>query len=451
MSDIQHSEIGSESSDTPDTETKAQTQPPEISDRETKTEEKPFDIPKPPETPRHQKVLKLVPKTPREKSMMSDWWKMPLKIFGMTFFALVSFVTLLFLFSLFFIGAGVGVGMSMKGGDIKKFSTAAEESDYSYISGKKGSQNYLLSISVEGIILGSPSYDMGTAMNWLGVTYGYELQEALKDAAKNDKIKGIFLHMQTPGGTIFGSMAISEGIKTFQAATGKPVLAYIEGLSASGGVMSMVGADAIYADYGSMIGSIGVIGGMLTYFNKPTAIDGGLLNSGIVTQNGIEQTVISAGRSKDLGNPFRRATPEELQTLQENIDREYQNFVRHVAANRKMDEKTIIEKMGAQIFDNESARAYGLIDGTLDRGDALAKLAQLAKVGEDFQLVRVKKDPKRLWQELLLSFAQDIKPATAMHQTVQQDICQAVSGLPLVYHGNLDRLCAQCRESSLLF
>ncbi|MGE0085115.1 MAG: S49 family peptidase [Desulfococcaceae bacterium] len=447
MSDIQNNEVSG--TDNSDNETKAQ--PFDISDNETKTDAKPFDIPKPPEIPRNQKVLKLVPKTPREKSTMSEFWKVPFKIFGMAFFALISFVTLLFLFSLFFIGAGVGVGMSMKGGDIKNFTAAAEETDYTYISGKKGSQNYLLSMSVEGLILGSPSYDMGAAMDWMGVTYGYELQEALKDAAKDENVKGIFLHMQTPGGTIFGSMAISEGIKAFQAASGKPVLAYIEGLSASGGVMSMVSADAIYADYGSMIGSIGVIGGALTYFNKPTAIDGGLFSSGIVTQDGIEQTVISAGRGKDLGNPFRRATAEELQTLQQNIDREYQSFVRHVAANRKMDEKMIIEKMGAQIFDNESARKYGLIDGTLDRNDALAKLAELAKVGEDFQLVRVKKDPKRLWQELLLSFAQDIKPATVMHQTVQQDICRAVSGLPLVYHGNLDRLCTQCRESSLLF
>jgi len=447
MSDIQNNEVSG--TDRSDNETKAK--PFDISDNETKTEAKPFDIPKPPEIPRNQKVLNLVPKTPREKSTMSEFWKIPFKIFGMAFFALISFVTLLFLFSLFFIGAGVGVGMSMKGGDIKNLTAAEEETDYSYISGKKGSQNYLLSLSVEGLILGSPAFDTG-AMDWMGVTYGYELQEALQDAAKDENVKGIFLHMQTPGGTIFGSMAISEGIKAFQAETGKPVLAYIEGLSASGGVMSMVGADAIYADYGSMIGSIGVIGGMLTYFNKPTAIDGGLFGNGIVTKDGIEQTVISAGRGKDLGNPFRRVTAEELQTLQQNIDREYQNFVRHVAIHRKMDEKTIIEKMGAQIFDNESARSYGLIDGTLDRNDAIDKLAKLAKVGEDFQLVKVKKNPKRFWQQFLLSFTEEMKPSRAMQQqAVQQDICQAVSGLPLVYHGDLGRLCTECRKTSLPF
>ncbi|MEE4359482.1 MAG: S49 family peptidase [Desulfococcaceae bacterium] len=402
----------------------------------------------PPELPPKRPVrTQDIPREKAKKSFMSGLWKAPFKIFAMSFFALLSFVTLLFLFTLFFMGAGVGMGIAMKGGDFKNLA-GEEASDYSYISGKKESRNYLLALSVEGIILGSPSYDMGS-MGWMGVTYGYEIQKALKEAAGDNDVKGIFLHMQTPGGTIFGSMAISEGIKAFQKETGKPVLVYIEGLAASGGVMSMVGADAVYADYGSMIGSIGVIGGMLTYYDRPTAIDGGLFGKGVVTEGGIEQTVISAGRSKDLGNPFRRPTEEEIRTLQENIGREYENFVRHVALHRNMDEKMITEKMGAQIFDNESAHSFGLIDGTLNRKGAIAKLAEMAGTGEDFQLVRIKKDRNKFWQELLLSLGNDSRPAA--QQAVRQDICRAVSSLPLAWHGDLDRLCAECRTGNLMY
>jgi len=195
-----------------------------------------------------------------------------------------------------------------------------------------------------------------------------------------------------------------------------------------------------------MIGSIGVIGGTLTYFNKPTAIDGGLFGGGVTTEGGIEQTIISAGRGKDLGNPFRRPTAEELATLQKGIDIEYENFVNHVAANRKIDPVTIREKMGAQIFDNKTAQDYGLIDGTLNRNEALAKLEEMAGV-TDFKLVSPKKDRRKFWQELLLSFGGKISPARA-EKAVQHDICAAVSRVPMAYHGNLNALCAECSEKA---
>jgi protease-4 len=83
-----------------------------------------------------------------------------------------------------------------------------------------------------------------------------------------------------------------------------------------------------------LIGSIGVIGGILTYFDNPVALDGGLLGGGIVTKNGIQQTVISAGRGKDLGNPFRKPTEEELQVLRQGVNYEYNQFVQLVGTSK---------------------------------------------------------------------------------------------------------------------
>ncbi|QTA82967.1 Peptidase, S49 family [Desulfonema limicola] len=376
-----------------------------------------------------------------------DIWKAPFKIFSLAFFSLVSFIVLLGLFSLFFIGAGLGVGAVMGKSNFKDFRTV-KESSYTYVSGDKESQNYLMAVSVEGLILGSPSGEMGSTMGWVGgVTYGYEVQKTLEQAAEDEKIKGIFIRMQTPGGTIFGSRAIFDGIKSFQEKTGKPVLVYIEGIAASGGVMAMIGADAIYADHGSMIGSIGVIGGMLTYYDKPTATQGGLFGGGVVTQGGIERTIISAGKGKDLGNPYRKATEEEIQNLQKGINIEYENFVNHVAQNRNIDQAVIREKMGAQIFDNKTAQNYGLIDDTLNRNASIARLAELAELDEDYQLVSPKRAGKKFLQELLLTFQDNTIQAQLEKQIIKNDICQSAAKVPLAYHGNIVKLCAECPEN----
>ena len=370
---------------------------------------------------------------------MKSFFKSLFRIFGMVTFALASFVLLLVFFSLFFSGVGIGLGAGLARGGLADIS-AVEEDDYSYVSGNEDSDNKLLELPVDGIILGS-SADNGGAMEFLGVTYGYDLKDILADAAEQEEVKGVLLHVQTPGGTIFGSRAIFDGIKAYQAATNKPVIAYIEGLSASGGVMAMVGADAIYADHGSIVGSIGVIGGALMYFDKPVATEGGLFGGGIETKGGIEQTVITAGRGKDFGNPFRRPTEEEIQTLQQGVDNEYADFVSHVAANRKIDEAVIRDQMGAMIFDNKQAEGYGLIDGTLNREDTVAQLAELAKVGDDYQLVRPLEESSSYWLRLLNLFTGEA-PAARPGAYLHQHICDTALRLPLVYHGDPLKLCA---------
>lgn len=375
---------------------------------------------------------------------LTQVWKVPLKIFGMTLFAFVSFLVILFLFGAFFISAGLGLG-SMLGRESLAEVVSTEEQGYAFLSGKNGSRNILVSLPVEGVILGSPPQELSASpIGWFNATYGYAIQRALEKAADDEKVKGVFLHIQSPGGTIFGSMAIHEGIKAFQKSTGKPVLAFIEGLAASGGVMAMVGADAIYADYGSYIGSIGVMGAALTYYNQPTATEGGILGGGIVTRGGIEQTVISAGRGKDLGNPFRRPTEEEIQTLQQGADAEYANFVRHVSENRKISEPTLRDRMGAQIFDNRTAETLGLIDGTLNRNDAVAKLAEMAGVAEDYQLARPRRAPTRMWQELLFSTGLGGSMDEAHRAAVWSQVCLAAGRMPMAYYGDLEALCAEC-------
>lgn len=370
---------------------------------------------------------------------MKDILKFFARVFGQTLFALVSFVVILFLFGLLFIGIGAGIGAGYQSGltELKHMET----SDYAYISGDEDSDNNLLQVPVNGIILGSPpDEEFAFALSEF-LTYGYEVADTLADAADDESIKGVLMRFRTPGGTIFGSQAIYRAIRDYKEKTGKPVVVYIEGMSASGGVMAMVGADRIYADHGSLIGSIGVLGPSLTYFNQPMATEGGLFGGGIVTEGGIERTTISAGRGKDLGNPFRKPTKEEIVNLTDNINTEYGNFVHHVASNRNMKEDFIRNDMGAQIFGNEKSEMFGLIDGTLDRDGAISTLADLANLGDDYRLVKPRTKDRSLFNQLMGVVSDRDSLQLSAERYARQQVCAVSQQLAMAYHGDLVSYC----------
>ncbi|MDA0265982.1 MAG: S49 family peptidase [Cyanobacteria bacterium] len=329
------------------------------------------------------------------------------------------------------------LGISACGGGPED-SGGYEPLTYDYVTGDDDSDNYLLQIHIDGIILNSPA---GSGLFGVsGVTYGYELQEILEKASEDDQVKGIFLRLSTPGGTVVGSDAIYQALAHYKETTGNPIVAYVEGLSASGGVWSMVAADVIYAAPGSIVGSIGVVGPTLLFFDDPVAIDGGLFGGGITTRNGIQQFAIAAGKGKDLGNPFRAPTEEELQVVQTAINNEYSNFVTHVATTRDIAEQTLREEMGAYIFDVETAEAYNLIDGTLGRPEALAELAQLAALEADYQLVQVSY-PQPSLLNLLLGKAPEPLTFEQQQSLIQADLCSITTTSVLAYHGDITTLC----------
>jgi protease IV len=369
---------------------------------------------------------------------MSDsippFWPGVIRRFGNIFFGTVSVgASLMALGVMLSIFSGI---MSVLGDS--KVSQNSER--YRFVSGEDSSANRILSLDVVGPILGTGSDTNGFGLGIGELTYGYQIQAQLKEAAEDDKIKAVFIRFVTPGGTIFGSQAIFEGIQAYKKATGKPVYVHIEGMSASGGVWAMVAGDKIYADHGSMIGSIGVIGPQLQFFNRPKAIDGGLLGGGVVTDAGIENIIISAGRGKDLGNPFRRPTAEELQVLRAGVNAEYNNFVRHVGQARGIKEDVIRNQMGAMIFDNQAAKKWGLIDGTLSRQGVLDALATKAKLGTDYQVVSFRPQTVSLFGQLL-GMAPPRPSAEQAQQRINHDLCFMTQQRILVYHGNPQPLC----------
>ncbi len=245
-----------------------------------------------------------------------------------------------------------------------------------HIDGDEGADAVILVVDVQGVILAD---DGGIGPFGGLVAGGEQIKEQLEAAATDADIDAVILRMNTPGGSVVGSELIVDGVAAVQAA-GKPVVAHVTEISASGGMWAMAPADRIVASNGSLVGSIGVIFGPLSRYTDVVAIDGGILGGGVETTGGIEQFYITAGTGKDAGNPFRDLTPSEQAMFQALVDGSYDDFVNHVATNRDIPPATIINELGAGVFTASDAVDNKLVDetGNFDRAHQVA--AELAGI-----------------------------------------------------------------------
>ena len=203
-------------------------------------------------------------------------------------------------------------------------------------------------------------------------TYGYEVADVL-DSLKAGDAGAVVLTINTPGGSIAGARAISDAADRYRERTGKKVYAFVEDMSASGGMYAMAGADQIVAEHGAVVGSIGVIMGPLErYHNVNTA---GSVLGGVVSAERIDSEYITAGTGKDSGNPFRDMTPAERAEYQGIVDSFYSDFVDHVASKRGIERSVIVDQLGAGIFAPPKAKEVGLIDEEMGRDEAMRRFA----------------------------------------------------------------------------
>ena len=312
-----------------------------------------------------------------------------------------------------------------------------------FVAGERSASTRLVAVPVIGGILGEERGGGGFLSAAAGVTYGYSIKERLLDLAEDDDVDGVLLELDSPGGTIFGSKAIADGVAEYQAKTGKPVVAYVSGISASGGVYAMAGADEIVADHGTLVGSIGVIFGPFVRYNDIVAVDGGLFGGGVTTEGGITYEFLSAGRHKDFGSPYRDMTDEERKTLEEGLDDAYDQFVAHVAAGRDLSEAEIKDDLGALIFGEEQALSRGLIDAIGPREAAHQRLAELAGAdGDDWRLDRTSLQEPSFF-DLLTGAATDVDAP----QTSLPTLCTG-SATMLAYHGDPVSLCSPLLDAN---
>ncbi|MHC4646548.1 MAG: signal peptide peptidase SppA [Planctomycetota bacterium] len=197
-----------------------------------------------------------------------------------------------------------------------------------------------------------------------------EVYRQLKRAREDDNVKGIILRVDSPGGTVSGSDRIYNEIKN---RTDKPVVAFMEGVAASGGYYASVACEKIVAEPTTITGSIGVIVG---YLVVKDLLEGKL---------GVQPVIIKSGTRKDWPSSFRYPEEEERHYLEEKlIEPVYERFVEVVAEGRKdLLTLTRVRKLAdGSIYGAQEAKDENLIDeiGYLDEAIEQAKLlAQVKK------------------------------------------------------------------------
>lgn len=350
-----------------------------------------------------------------------------IKVFFKQFFKSLA-VMIAFVFALFFFVVLIAIASK------DETTIVPEQFKYQYQTGKEGSNNKLLLVPIHGVILTERSTDPFSELFEMDITYGYSIKEELKKAAEDESIKGIYLHIDSPGGTVAGAKAISDGVAAYRQATNKPVYAYISGTAASGGYWAASAADRIVADTGSSVGSIGVIFGPFKYYDTVTSEDGGIFMGGVVTEKGIQTTYITAGRSKDLGNPYRQLTQEEITSLQESIDGVYKVFVEQVASGRKLSQEEVTNSLGAMIYSEQQAINRKMIDAVGTRESVEQELATQAGIeGDDYQMVATTQTGS-IWNTLL-----GVSQLWTPKKTVLSGC--PLSRVVLAYHGDVAALC----------
>jgi protease IV len=192
----------------------------------------------------------------------------------------------------------------------------------------------------------------------------------LKTARDDKNVKGLIIRVNSPGGMISGSDQIHNEIVKYRSETNQPVVAFMQGVAASGGYYSSVACDEIIAEPTAITGSIGVIMGYL------------VLQQLLEEKLGIKPIVVKAGDKKDWPSSFQMPTEEQLQYMQQRIiDPAYNRFVKVVVDGRSaLTEADVRRLADGSIYWADKALEEKLIDGIGYLKDAIDKTKSLAGV-----------------------------------------------------------------------
>ncbi len=210
----------------------------------------------------------------------------------------------------------------------------------------------------------------------------------LKKFADDSSIKAIILHVNSPGGGVAASEEIYREVKRVREEKKKQVVVSIETVGASGAYYIASASNKIYADQGSIVGSIGVIAEWVNY--------GDLLKWAK-----LKSIVFKTGEFKDTGNPTRELTPAEQAYMQSLIDNMFGQFVHAVADGRGMKFDDVKAIANGKVWTGQQALSMKLIDNVGDFEAAVKDTAKAVGISGEPTLVRPEKDRRTLLDLML--------------------------------------------------
>lgn len=223
-------------------------------------------------------------------------------------------------------------------------------------------------IPIEGVI----GDDMAKSVN-----------QSLKQYGDDSRVKAIILRINSPGGGVAASQEIYREVKRVKDDKKKKIIVSMSTVAASGGYYISAPADYIFANDGTITGSIGVIAEWVNFKE-------------LAEWAKVKTVVFKSGEFKDTGSPTRDMTERERQYFQGMIDELYGQFVKAVAEGRKgrgaegkklNDEAQVRALADGRVFTGTTAVDNGLVDARGNYEDALKYTANLIGIKGEPQVV----------------------------------------------------------------
>ena len=272
------------------------------------------------------------------------------------------------------------------------------KNNFTTLNGEESSTNTIAIIELNGLII-----ETSSELSNLTNPFIISPKSTKKNLEELEKLapKAVIFSINSPGGTVSASKKIYDIIKSYKKDNNDvDFFIHTDELLASGGYWVATAADGIYASYGSITGSIGVKGPDWFYYDKPITLSSGIFGNTIETENGIKVFSNKAGRSKDLFDPFRKPTKNELKHLQNMVDEIYNDFIRMVSKERKIEINILEKDIGALIYTAEQAYNQNLIDGELTLEELINKIIKDKKL-KDYKVIKIINSNNSLVREIL--------------------------------------------------
>ncbi|MGK5081846.1 signal peptide peptidase SppA [Bdellovibrionota bacterium FG-1] len=230
----------------------------------------------------------------------------------------------------------------------------------------------------------------------------------LEHFADDDEIKAVVLRLNSPGGAVAPSQEIYEAVKAYK----KPLVVSMSSVAASGAYYIAMGAKRVYANPGTITGSIGVI---MEFVNLQKLYEWAK----------VQRYSIKTGKFKDAGAEYREMTTEERELLQTMVNDVLLQFKKAVATGRKLSMEKVDAIADGRIFSGAQAKALNLVDelGTLDM--AIADAARQAKItGKPHSVYPERRRSSRLLELLMDEGAHDESAAESSVSPVRGVVAQ---------------------------
>jgi protease-4 len=209
------------------------------------------------------------------------------------------------------------------------------------------------------------------------------VSDQLKKFGDDDSIKAIILHVNSPGGGVAASEEIYRAVKRVRDEKHKRIVSSVETVGASGAYYVSCATNKIYADNGSIVGSIGVIAEWVNYGD-------------LMRWAKLKPEVLKVGEFKDTGDPTRELTPAERAYMQSLIDNMYGQFVQAVAEGRHAKVDDIKAIANGRVWTGQEALGLHLIDQIGDFQTAVEDTAKSVGIRGEPTLVHPEKNRESL-------------------------------------------------------